>query len=176
MLHRILIFAGTVVLLGGLFICLSYVPKTKEISMVTRRIADLTKKEYKAGRIAANHDKFKAEMAEVDALFREALATLLPKERELPNLLSNITELGLESNLEFRLFRPKKEKVKAFYIEVPVSIEVRGKFHDIAVFFDKVGRMKRLVNILNVSITPEKRISTILKATCTVITYRFKGA
>ncbi|MCP4681240.1 MAG: type 4a pilus biogenesis protein PilO [Desulfobacterales bacterium] len=175
MVHRVLIFVGTVVLSAGLFIYFSYIPTTKEISMVTGQVADLTKKVNEARRIAANLEKFKEEKAEADAQLQKALA-LLPKEREIPSLLRTITELGLESNLEFRLFSLKKETPKDLYIEIPVSIEVKGRYHDVAVFFDKVGRMKRLVNILDVSIVPEKQMSTTLKATCTAITYRFRGA
>jgi len=56
-----------------------------------------------------------------------------------------------------------------------VSIQVTGNYHDVAVFFDKVGRMKRIVNIINVSMQPEKSLSTMLNTKCTAITYRFKG-
>lgn len=60
-------------------------------------------------------------------------------------------------------------------MEIPVSIEVSGTYHNVAVFFDKVGQMERIVNILNVSMTPQKERSTTLTTRCDAVTYRFKG-
>ena len=60
-------------------------------------------------------------------------------------------------------------------MEIPVSIEVSGPYHNVAVFFDKVGQMERIINILNVSMTPQKERSTTLTTRCDAVTYRFKG-
>jgi type IV pilus assembly protein PilO len=60
-------------------------------------------------------------------------------------------------------------------MEIPVSIEVSGTYHDVAVFFDRVGRMERIINILNVSMQPVSERSTVLTTTCDAVTYRFKG-
>ncbi|MDY7038440.1 MAG: type 4a pilus biogenesis protein PilO, partial [Thermodesulfobacteriota bacterium] len=98
---------------------------------------------------------------------------LLPNKKEIPDLLRTITKLGRESNLEFRLFSPRAERRKGFYLEIPVSIIVSGSYHNVAMFFDKVGRMDRIVNILNVSMKPVKALSTRLVTTCSAITFRF---
>jgi type IV pilus assembly protein PilO len=58
---------------------------------------------------------------------------------------------------------------------VPISLEVRGTYHNVAVFFDKVGHMERIMNIRNVSMKPVSERSTTLVTTCDAITYRFKG-
>jgi len=89
--------------------------------------------------------------------------------------LKGITQLGTDSQLEFRLFSPQKETPKDFYLEIPVSIEVSGSYHNVAMFFEKVGQMERIVNILNVSMTPLKDRSTTLNTKCDAVTYRFKG-
>ena len=54
-------------------------------------------------------------------------------------------------------------------------MQVIGSYHDVATFFDKVGHMKRIVNILNVTMKPVKPNSTDLMTTCDAVTYRFKG-
>ncbi len=118
--------------------------------------------------------KFEAEYAEVDAQFQEALR-LLPNTKEIPSLLKSITQLGTDSQLEFLLFSPQKERAQDFFMEIPVSIEVSGTYHNVAIFFDKVGQMERIVNILNVSMTPQKERSTIVTARFDAVTYRFKG-
>jgi type IV pilus assembly protein PilO len=172
--YRLLIFFGTIALFAGLFIYFVYIPKTEEISKAKREIAGLEQKLKRAMLRARNLKKFEEEFALVDAQFKEALK-LLPDKKEIPSLLRNITQLGSDSALEFRLFSPGRERAKEFYMEIPVSIEVSGNYHNVAVFFDKVGHMERIVNILNVTMTPTGARSTNLVTRCDAVTYRFKG-
>jgi type IV pilus assembly protein PilO len=171
---RIVILIGTVVLLGGLFVWLVYIPKTEEINKIKGDIATLEQKLNKAKLMVKRLKQFQAEWDVVKTQYDEALK-LLPNTKEIPTLLKTITQLGTDSQLEFRLFSPQREKAQDFYVEIPVSIEVSGNYHNVAVFFDKVGAMERIVNILNVSMTPAKPRSTTLNTKCEAVTYRFKG-
>ena len=171
---RVLILVGTVFLLAGLFVWLVYIPKVEAIDKTQQQIGKLQMQLNRAKLKARKKEEFEAEFAEVNAQFREALR-LLPNKRETPSLLRKITQLGTDSNLEFRLFSPQRERDRGFYMEIPVSIEVSGNYHDVAVFFDKVGRMERIVNILDVSMKPIQRRSTSLITKCNAVTYRFKG-
>jgi type IV pilus assembly protein PilO len=171
---RIMIYAGTLVLLAGLFLWLFYLPKSEEIAQTQQEIARLQQKLNQAVVRARALKKFEGEFAEVDAQFQEALK-LLPNTKEIPSLLKSITQLGTDSNLDFLLFSPQRERAQDFFMEIPVSIEVSGTYHNVAIFFDKVGQMERIVNILNVSMTPQKERSTILTTRCDAVTYRFKG-
>jgi type IV pilus assembly protein PilO len=173
MKYRLLIFAGTLVLFAVAFVFLVHVPKTEKISQISDEISGLEQKISQAKIKAKNLKKFEAERSQVDEQFAEALK-LLPNQREIPSLLRSITQLGSDSNLEFRLFSPNQERAKDFYLEIPVSMEVSGPYHDVAVFFDKVGRMERIVNIFDVSMKPIKERSTILQTKCEAVTYRFK--
>lgn len=171
---RVVILLGTVVLLAAAFFFGVYKPKTEEIAKTTKSIANLTRKLNRAKIERKKLPKRRAEKAAVDAQLKEALK-LLPNSKEIPKLLKKITELGNESQLDFQVFRPRKEKQKEFYVEIPVSIEVRGTYHNVAIFFDRVGHMERIMNILNVNIKPVSARSTMLKVTCDAVTYRFKG-
>jgi type IV pilus assembly protein PilO len=171
---RIAIFAGTIVLLAGLFIWLVYLPYDEEITKSREAIAKLHQEIDKAKARDSNLKRFEVEYAEVDAQFQEALK-LLPNTKEIPSLLKSITQLGTDSQLEFLLFSPQRERAQDFFMEIPVSIEVSGTYHNVAIFFDKVGQMERIVNILNVSMSPQKDRSTTLTTKCDAVTYRFKG-
>ena len=171
---RIAIFLGTLVLLAGLFVYFVYLPKSEEIATTREEIAKLQQKLNQAIVRVRALKKFEAEYAEVDAQFQEALK-LLPNTKEIPTLLKSITQLGTDSQLEFLLFSPQRERAQDFFMEIPVSIEVSGTYHNVAIFFDKVGQMERIVNILNVSMTPQKERSTTLTTRCDAVTYRFKG-
>lgn len=171
---RILILVGTIIVLAGVFVWLGYLPLKADIKKSSLQI-DKLEKQLNQARLKAKHLKeFEAEYAQVDAQFKEALK-LLPNEREIPSLLKTITQLGSDSQLEFRLFSPQAERAKGFYLEIPVAIEVSGSYHNVAVFFDRVGQMDRIVNILNVAMKPVSARSTTLITRCNAVTYRFKG-
>jgi len=175
MVHRVLIFAGTVVLLLGLFIYLIYLPKTGEITKIKSE-KDRLDKEIRLARVRAkNFEKLEADFTTVEGDLKSALA-LLPTTSEIPKLLKSITKLGNDSDLEFLLFSPEKQVSREFFVEIPVSMEVRGSYHNVATFFDKVGKLDRIVNVVNVNMTPLKAYSTNLKTTCKAVTYRFKEA
>jgi type IV pilus assembly protein PilO len=173
MAHRVLIFAGTLVILMGLFIGLIYRPKTTEIDKIESELETLEGEIMIAERTAKKKEKLDMELATMQEQLKYALS-YLPTTREIPNLLKSITELGNDSHLEFLLFSPEKEIPKEFYVEIPVSVEVRGGYHDVAIFFDKIGKLDRIVNVSNVTMIPIKANSTNLKTTCKAVTYRFK--
>jgi type IV pilus assembly protein PilO len=77
--------------------------------------------------------------------------------------------------LEFLLFRPAGEVNKGFYAEIPVNIEVQGGYHNLGMFFDKVARLSRIVNVSDIKIKKKgsKGGGGTLKATCVATTYRF---
>jgi type IV pilus assembly protein PilO len=109
---------------------------------------------------------------------RNAL-TQLPNEKEIPEILRNITSLGKESNLEFTLFRPKTEEPQQFYAKVPIELTVLGSYHNTGIFFDKVSRLPRIINVVDFNMTRAKDIKgkgeneILVKTSCLVNTYRF---
>ena len=172
--HRILIFIGTIILFGGAFYALDYMPKAEEIANAEANVERLEQQLRTVKIRARSLQKFRDEYAKIQERFHEALK-LLPDKREIPNLLKSISQQGLDAKLEFRLFSPQPEKPKDFYMEIPVSMEVRGEYINVIDFFDRIGRMDRIVNVLNINMKPDKPLSTSLLTRCTAITYRFKG-
>jgi type IV pilus assembly protein PilO len=170
---RILILVATLALIGGAFFFLVYQPKSAQIDKTETQIADLDR-EIRRVKIKAKEIKQLLEdEKKVDADLEEALK-LLPDKAEIPALLKTITKHGADSNLQFRLFSPKKEQSEAFYYKLPVAVQVAGNYHDVSLFFDKVGKMERIVNILNVNMRPVKANATQLVTDCEAVTYRFK--
>ena len=102
---------------------------------------------------------------------REArLARKLPSKKEIPVLLTNISNAGHEQGLEFLLFAPQPEIERELYAEVPVSLRVRGPFHETVLFFNQVAKLSRIVTVSHVVMTPgTKGLETTAQAT----TYRF---
>jgi type IV pilus assembly protein PilO len=171
---RISILIAIIFLFSGAFLWLIYFPSQGSIKTATTAIGELDKQLLSAKRERAKLPEKQKEKEAVESQFAEAL-NMLPNSKEIPSLLRKITQLGNEAELDFRVFTPKPETAKEFYMEIPVSIEVSGTYHNVAVFFDKVGQMERIINIRNVSMKPVSDRSTTLITTCDAITYRFKG-
>jgi type IV pilus assembly protein PilO len=96
--------------------------------------------------VANNLVHFRAEVQVLDGELKKALAEL-PDSRETPDLLTKVSDRGREVGLEIRSFKPLPQQKKEFYAEVPVELEVYGTYHQLAAFFDGVGRLERIVNL-----------------------------
>ncbi|MEK7334195.1 MAG: type 4a pilus biogenesis protein PilO, partial [Candidatus Binatota bacterium] len=123
---------------------------------------------------AANIPKLKEQMAQLDGMLKEAVAQL-PDRKEIPDLLSSISNKVKESGLDILIFRPRAENIQEFYAEIPVDIVVRGGFHNVATFFDEVGRLNRLVNIANIELRNPKanEDQVIMEVSTVATTFRF---
>jgi type IV pilus assembly protein PilO len=173
LIYRVLIFVGTLSLLCGLYIWLVHIPKSEDIAKFETKNAKLFTQITEAKQKTKNLAKFEEDMEQVKAQYEEAL-TLLPKKEEIPSLLRNITELGTSSNLEFSSFAPKKGAEEHMYTQISASISVNGRYHDVLLFFDRVGKMKRIVNIKNVTMSPTAD-SGDLTVKCSAVTYKFNN-
>lgn len=170
-MQRILICAGVFLLLIGGFFYLSYMPKFEEIeklSVKQRKLED----ELRSAKNNARHlHRYKQEMQEAEADFRIAM-NALPETKEIPSLLENVSRSGQDSGLEFLLFKPESDKIVDFYAEIPVSIHVKGGYHNLALFFDKVSKLSRIVNVRDINIISGNQPND-LNIKCTAVTYRF---
>ena len=125
--------------------------KREALTAANEQLSELQVQLAENRTLAADLPRFKEELGKLDAELTEALRQL-PNNKELPVLLTNITTLGKNANLEFKDFIPQQEVKKGFYAEVPISISLRGGFHDLAKFFDELSRLDRIVNVENFSI------------------------
>ncbi len=169
--HRVLICAATFLLLMVGFYFLIYSPKSEEITRLSgeysRLQGELTKAKAQVRSLARLEKEFKA--AEIE--FKKA-KLLLPDKKEISQLLEGVTMAGQSVGLEFLLFKPGQEVVQGFYAEIPVTIKVKGSYHNTALFFDKVSKLHRIVNIFDIKMKSEKK-SGMLTTSCIAKTYRF---
>jgi type IV pilus assembly protein PilO len=175
-IQRVAISVALFVLLAGGFIYFLYLPKHEQIKQLNTKLEKLEKKLKTAKRNAKDLKQFQAKMKEAEAQFQMALKKL-PEKEEIPSLLSSISNSGQQVGLEFLLFEPKAEKKKEFYAEIPVAMNIKGDYHNLALFFDQVARLSRIVNIQNIKITAAKGKNTRdLNTKCMAVTYKFIDA
>jgi type IV pilus assembly protein PilO len=162
------------VIIGG-FSYFSYHPKYKRIKAYSNECKQLEAKLVTAKKNAAEIDNFRKKMDKKKVQFK-VIMRALPEKKEIPSLISSISRSGLDAGLEFSLFEPKSDNVKGFYAEIPVSIKVTGTYHEVAVFFDKVSRLSRIVNIEDIKMAAGKssnQSEVKLNISCKAVTYRF---
>ncbi len=173
--HKILICVIPAVLFIGASVYFLYMPKYKEIEKLKQELKTLEDKLRDVKKKASKLKDLKKEIAEKQKEFNEARKSL-PESQEIPTLLTSISHSGQDAGLEFLLFQPKNEKKVDFYAEIPVSINVMGNYHNVLLFFDKVARLPRIVNIKNITMRPSppvKEKPNRLNVTCTAVTYTF---
>lgn len=158
-------------MLIGPFVYFSYQPKVKEIDELQEKQKILETRLVRAKAKAKQLKHFQDKLQKAQTAFKIAVKKL-PEKKEIPSLLSSVSQSGHDASLEFLLFEPKAERTKEFYAEIPVSIIVTGNYHKTALFFDKVARLHRIVNIDDIDMTATKE-SDELKTLCTAVTYRF---
>jgi type IV pilus assembly protein PilO len=169
--QRILIFSGIFIAIVAIFVFLLYKPKLAQISNLKKQLKTLEQKLVVAKKNAADLKTFQKKMEEAEVQFKTAMRQL-PEKEEIPSLLTSISRSGQDVGLEFLLFEPKSEVRKEFYAEIPVAMQVKGGYHDLAIFFDKVARLSRIVNIKNIKMARAKD-SMDLNTSCTAVTYKF---
>lgn len=102
----------------------------------------------------------------------------LPSEKEIPALLKRVAGLGQEADLDVALFKPGTPVAKEFYTEVPVQLRVRGIYHNLGLFFERLGRLERIVNVADLTIreaTKGQRAGDTIQAEFGVVTYTYSS-
>jgi len=132
---------------------LLFQPAWDERDRLQTQLDGLEQQLFQKMRIAANLPQLEAEIKQLQERLKASVARL-PEEKEIPTLLTQVNSLGEESGLAFTLFRPQAAVKKDFYAEVPIQVRVEGSFHALGAFFDRIGKMERIVNIGALSVAP----------------------
>ena len=128
-------------------------------------------------------DEFKKKLAQavnLDALRKQReqvqqyvtqLEKQLPSKAEMDALLSDINQAGLGRSLNFDLFRPGGVAVKDYYAELPITLRVTGRFHDLGAFASDIANLSRIVTLNNLRVSPNGKDILALDATAKTFRY-----
>jgi len=122
---------------------------------------------------SAKLEDYKKQMQEMEVTFG-SLVSQLPSETEVPGLLEDIDEKGVESGLDIQSISLQAERAEEFYIELPINISVSGTYHDLGTFISGIAGMPRIVTLHDFNVTGNKN-SSKLKMTIQAKTYRYKS-
>jgi len=102
---------------------------------------------------ATNLAAYEQQLDEMKASFG-AMLRQLPNKTEVAELLVDISQTGLASGLEFELFKPQGEVPREFYAELPISIRVKGDYHEFGSFISGVAALPRIVTVHDIQMAP----------------------
>jgi type IV pilus assembly protein PilO len=108
--------------------------------------------------IANNLNQFRREKELLEQKLAEALAEL-PNDKRIDELLQSFQDRATKAGLEILTIEPQGQQSEGFYARVPIPMAVQGNYHEIATFLDSIGRLRRIVNVSNLSLDSPRDVN-----------------
>ncbi|OGL44822.1 MAG: hypothetical protein A2W05_09965 [Candidatus Schekmanbacteria bacterium RBG_16_38_10] len=149
--QKLLILGGTIILVVTFYLWQWYFPVREEIVNYKNQKMELEKKLKTLQGVQKEIDKFKAEIAILTSQYQKQ-SEILPHEEELPKLLNSIVDLSKETGVMIKAFTPGTIQKLENYQEMGVNLKLLGNFHSLAAFMDRIGKLKRIVNVEDITL------------------------
>ena len=116
--------------------------------------------------------EFEAEVVDLN-LRLEALSAVLPEQEEVSELLRRLQTFAVQSNLTIRAFRPQAAVTRDLHSEWPYRLQLDGTYHNLGLFFDRISKFPRIINISEVVIRAQEppELNLTISAECTATTF-----
>jgi len=165
----------------GAFYYLYAVPADRALEVQRKRLAALRVDISQGMAIAQQLPQFRAQVTDLEARL-DGLKAILPEEKDFADLLRSLQTLAVQSNLTIKHFKPAPVITKDLHAEWPINIELEGTYHNLGLFYDRISRFSRIINIGNTAIKAKDKpdqntsVSVALVATTFVLTEPAKNA
>ncbi len=171
---RVGIVFGISVIVAASYYFMSYSGTQTQLQDLRVQEAELQRKLGEVRSVASNIAAYEQEIAQLEVKLAGVLRQL-PNKKQLEVLLTDVSNLGKTVGIEIKSFRRQEEITHDFYAEVPISIVLEGRFHDLARFFGLVAQLPRIVNMgsLSIRVARENADETRLRVSGTATTFRF---
>jgi type IV pilus assembly protein PilO len=165
---------GTSIIVAASYYFMWYSGTQTQLQQLRVQEAELQRKLGEVRSVTSNLAAFEEEITQLEGKLARVLRQL-PNKKELEVLLTDVSNLGKTVGIEIKSFRRQDEVLHDFYAEVPISIELEGRFHDLARFFALVAKLPRIVNMGSLSngVAGENEVATRLRVSGTATTFRF---
>jgi type IV pilus assembly protein PilO len=181
------VVAGALALITALNYFVMAIPYGDAISTLETKAKRVTAEQEKLDRdfiektaIANDLNRFRKEKELLEQRLEEALAEL-PEDKKIDELLQLFQDRAQKAGLEINTIEPQAERPEGFFARIPIPMTVTGSFHEIATFFDALGRLRRIVNVSEINLEQPKDVKgkVVITAKFLVTTFMFvdtKGA
>jgi len=157
---------------AGGWIYIDTVPQLEGLDKVEKEELSLRSEfETKQAR-AANLERYRQQVEEMKQSLG-AMLRQLPNKTEVASLLVDVSQTGLGAGLEFELFDPQPQVNKEFYAELPITIRVKGGYHQFGEFVSGLAALPRIVTIHDIRIEKANKETGLLSMSAIAKTYRY---
>lgn len=158
----------------GLFYFVYFKPKNQELESLKQERIQVEEQVRELRAKKKELDKIEAELEAMNETL-DKLEAIIPQRKEISDILRKIQQLAYDSRLNISKFVPQGLVEKEFYFEWPISVEITGNYHNLAIFFDRLSNFSRLFIIDNFSIRSlrEQSEASTISATWTAKTFIF---
>ncbi len=168
------ILAFVVLALGGVYAVETY--------YIAERATEAQQKEARLGQLrgdiarglatARRLPEFRAYVTDLERRL-DSLKAVLPEQKDVGDLLRRIQTLATQSNLTIRVFAPQPIAVRQLHAEWPIGLRIDGTYHNLGLFFDRISKFPRIINVSNLRITARERPdpNNTITAECTATTF-----
>lgn len=156
----------------GVFYYFYVMPAQADMAVREQRLEALRADITKGMMTATKLSEFKAQVADLEARL-ESLKAVLPEQKDVADLLRRIQTLATQSNLTIRGFKPAPTITKQLHAEWPIALQLDGTYHNLGMFFDRVSKFSRIINVNNISIKAKDRPepNSTITAECVATTF-----
>jgi type IV pilus assembly protein PilO len=130
--------------------------KQRRIENLESKLAQTQAQIHKGRQAQAKLDELQRDIAALERKLTD-LRQILPTEPELGDLLKWIKSLADQTNLELEIFNPQSLTDVEFLREQPIQMQVAGTYHQLGMFFDRISKYARIINVENVNVSPAGR-------------------
>jgi len=116
--------------------------------------------------------EFKQQVGDLESRLAN-LKAILPEEKDAADLLNRMQTVAAQSSMTIKGFKPSPTVTKTLHAEWPITLELEGTYHNLAIFFDRVGKFTRIVNISGLDVKGRDRPdgNNTINATCIATTF-----
>ncbi|MGC9141408.1 MAG: type 4a pilus biogenesis protein PilO [Caldimicrobium sp.] len=171
--EKVLLVLVTIILPFFLFYKFYYIPLKEKINNLKE---DIKKIELEIAKLEnfVKREKAIEEIVRNRKKFLEEIKIFLPTEKEIPQLIKNVSEIAKKNKLEILRFMPRQEERQNYYNVIPFDMELKGYFYDILKFLNEVEKLSRLVTLKNIEFSPQAKEEKIIIKT-SFVTYVYTG-
>lgn len=156
----------------GVFYYFYVMPADAEMATRQQKLDGLKVEIAKAQSTANQLNQFRQQVAELEGRL-ESLKAVLPEQKDVADLLRRIQTLATQSNLAIRGFKPAASITKDLHAEWPIALQLDGTYHNLGMFFDRVSKFSRIINVSNISIRAKEKPdpSSTISVDCVATTF-----
>jgi type IV pilus assembly protein PilO len=156
----------------GAFFYYYEMPAREEMTARQHQLVALRADINKGLETAKKLPEFRAQVNELENRLSN-LRAILPEDKDAGVLVRQFQTVAAQSNITIKSIKPDKTITKQLHSEWPISMELDGTYHNLATFFDRVGKFTRIVNISGLDIRGKDKptATSTVTASCTATTF-----